>query len=515
MTETGIQTAEVAEYSQQHQIETVLTDSVNEILRTLPPDPFSSLISILKDHSKPIFTINSIKLINQLCQAFNTIPSLSITMSYKGNKRDIYTYQIPFTAEIYEKLKDNFDDLYKTFEDFYEVKFINYSIESIEAFDMMLTEIATTQGTDLCRSLSTAISLSCFYSMALMVDQSLNTFIKNTYPDFIINNEIIPNIGFSLFKTGKTMNSKVKFEHFILFINNQTKMEPEAIYDLINKIYTTIRKFLTQGKQGENGMRLNKEGSYYPPQDTLNDILKLIENIINEVNEKDALYIGIDCNANNYYNPTAKTYEMDGFKKPPDTDQLIDFYLKLVTDHPLITYLEEPIASEDNDGWEKIMDKFEEKPNIKIYSKSQGGYKTKKDNNDNVLKTEPIVKSKRKSQLMLETLSSKLSEGKQPNTEENKPRVDEEEENEINCSISYKIGEISSLSEMIKEINALKEEGEVSVTIWDNEHETNNSIPMDIALGLRVDNIILNGLTMREDKVSKIIKYLSGIKELY
>ena len=68
---------------------------------------------------------------------------------------------------------------------------------------------------------------------------------------------------------------------------------------------------------------------------------------------------------------------------------------------------------------------------------------------------------------------------------------------------------------MIKEINTLKEEGEVSVTIWDNEHETNNSIPMDIALGLRVDNIILNGLTKREDKVSKIIKYLSGIKELY
>ena len=206
---------------------------------------------------------------------------------------------------------------------------------------------------------------------------------------------------------------------------------------------------------------------------------------------------------------------MDGFKKPPDSDQLIDFYLKLVTDHPLITYLEEPIALEDNDGWEKIMDKFEEKPNIKIYSKSQGGYKTKKDNDDNVIKTEPIVKSKRKSQLMLETLSSKLSEGKQPKTEENKPRVDEEEESEINCSISYKIGEINSLSEMIKEINTLKEEGEVSVTIWDNEHETNNSIPMDIALGLRVDNIILNGLTKREDKVSKIIKYLSGIKELY
>ena len=41
----------------------------------------------------------------------------------------------------------------------------------------------------------------------------------------------------------------------------------------------------------------------------INHVVNVIENIINEVNEKDVLYIGIDCNANNYYNPTAKTYE--------------------------------------------------------------------------------------------------------------------------------------------------------------------------------------------------------------
>lgn len=47
-------------------------------------------------------------------------------------------------------------------------------------------------------------------------------------------------------------------------------------------------------------MRLNNEGSYYPPSDNLNNILKLIEGVISEVNVPDILKIGIECNADKY-----------------------------------------------------------------------------------------------------------------------------------------------------------------------------------------------------------------------
>lgn len=285
-------------------------------------------------------------------------------------------------------------------------------------------------------------------------------------------------------------------------------MEPDILYSLINKIYSTIRKFLTQGKAGENGLRLNPEGSFYPPTDALNDILKLIENIITEVNEKDILSIGIDCNADNYYSDANKTYEMDGFKKPPDTDQLIDFYIKLITDHPLITYLESPIAESDVDGWEKIYDKFsEEKPNVNIYGKAKVA-KVNKDENKAV-HTEPLKNPKEV------TITQNEPTNLQARTEENHMRENEEEENDMNSNVSYHIGNLSSLTEMVSNINVMKEEGDVSVALWDNEHETNNSMIVDIGLGLRVDNIILNGITMKEEKLSKISKYITGIKELY
>lgn len=120
-------------------------------------------------------------------------------------------------------------------------------------------------------------------------------------------------------------------------------------------------------------MRLNSEGSYNSPYDTINDTVKMLEEIIKDTGESNKLSIGIDCSANNYYNETTKKYEMDTIKGTPDADQLIDYYLKYCTEHPLITYLEDPIADTDHLGWKKITTKFESKPNIIISCKNMIG----------------------------------------------------------------------------------------------------------------------------------------------
>jgi hypothetical protein len=262
----------------------------------------------------------------------------------------------------------------------------------------------------------------------------------------------------------------------------------------------------------------------------LNDILKLIETIISEVNApEDTLYIGIDCNANNYYNEQSKTYDIEGAKKAPDTDQTIDYYVKLVTEHPLIRYLEEPIAEVDVEGWEKIIDKFaEEKPNVTLWSKSKESKQNNVvDSNEqqqqdkanvesegnvdikvNVLKTEPLPNNKIK---QLETLSQEDEKAK---TEEGKNEQDGNDE-ENNNMISFHIGDSKSFISMMKGIEMLKEEGEVNVTLWDNDYETNQSSVVDIGIAIHADNIILNGLSLKENKLTKIIQYIETINELY
>ena len=206
--------------------------------------------------------------------------------------------------------------------------------------------------------------------MAKMNNSVSVDFINKSIPLFKLNNSNIPDLGFVLFKTGKDMNSKVKFERWILFINNSKKIPYNELKDIFSKIYQALKKFLTAGKAGESGMRLNDEGSYFPPIDTMNDIMKLMENIIAECGGGDNFYYGIDCNGNNYYSAETNTYEMDGFKKPPDNEQMIEFFVKLCKDHPLLKYLEDPLSNEDLRGNSKLMDKFiQECPDVKIVLK--------------------------------------------------------------------------------------------------------------------------------------------------
>ena len=296
-------------------------------------------------------------------------------MSYKGNSQNALTFFIPYSNAVYELATTSQDQFIEVFNYIFKDSIKGYNIEQFSSYDKYVLSLPKNAKSEndklIADSLANSITLSTLLAICKMQNTSLINYINLQMPQFKMNANAIPDIGFTLFKTGKSMNSKVKFERFILFISNANKLSKENMKNLLNRTYQAIRKFLTAGKLGENGMRLNDENSYYPPTDALNDILKLIENIITEANAEGNIYYGIDCNANNYYSEETGLYEMDGFKKQPDKEQLIDFYLKLATDHPLLKYLEDPMADADLRGWAKLLEKFAStKPEVKIASKS-------------------------------------------------------------------------------------------------------------------------------------------------
>ena len=205
-----------------------------------------------------------------------------------------------------------------------------YDIEQYSSYDKYILNIyqnSIDEEVKISINLANALSVSTLLAMAKMNNSISVDFINKTIPLFKLSNSTIPDLGFVLFKTGKDMNSKVKFERWILFINNSKKIPYIELKDIFSKIYQALKKFLTAGKAGEGGMRLNDEGSYFPPIDTMNDIIKLMESIIAECGGGDNFYYGIDCNGNSYYSSETKTYEMDGFKKPPDNEQMIEFFV--------------------------------------------------------------------------------------------------------------------------------------------------------------------------------------------
>jgi len=114
--------------------------------------------------------------------------------------------------------------------------------------------------------LSNSISFTVYFSQAIFKEIQFNKFVNNSLQNVLSLEEKVPNLGFSIFKCGKSMNSKVKFERFMLMINNSSKMPKDEIMSLISKIYASVKKVLTSGKAGVKAIHeifLNLNRNYW------------------------------------------------------------------------------------------------------------------------------------------------------------------------------------------------------------------------------------------------------------
>ena len=106
-----------------------------------------------------------------------------------------------------------------------------------------------------------------------------------------------------------------------------------------------IKKVIISGKGGEAALKLSPDGTFICPLDTIMDNLKIIEDAIVASGAKDHFKIGISWQADTLYSPDTKKYELENPKVPFDNDQMIDYMIKLLNDKPIISYLEDPLAS--------------------------------------------------------------------------------------------------------------------------------------------------------------------------
>ena len=223
---------EIRAYIQQHQLEPILTKAFNEVISILPIDPFSDICSILKAESKEIFSINSIKIKDQIIEDFKTIPALELIMTYKGATRAVLTYPIPFTSLAYEKYSASKDELTNIFSEIFSNEVTNLDYEDPKQFDEKIVDILKSKNKEnkdtdaMALSLSNTISLMVYLSTALMKNINFSQYIAENKINLIMkkserNKGRIPNLGFCIFKTGKTMNSKIKYERFLIMINNE------------------------------------------------------------------------------------------------------------------------------------------------------------------------------------------------------------------------------------------------------------------------------------------------------
>ena len=534
-------------YIEEHKLESILTKAFNDVIRILPIDPYSEICSILKDENKPIFSINSFKIKDQIIEDFKSIPSLELIMTYKGATRTVLTYPVPFSTLAYEKYTASNDELFNVFNEIFseEVKSLDY--EDPNQFDEKILTLLKNKNKEnketdaMALSLSNTISLMIYISTALMTNINFCQFIAENKSNLILkkaqrNQGKTPNLGFCIFKTGKSMNSKIKYERFLLMINSEIfesnndlkEKKKEIIIELYKKMFEIIKKTLTAGKAGENGMRTNNEGSFTPPSDKYEDVLKLMEGFIKEINasmnNQNFVSLGIDFNAENFFNSKDGTYEPEGVKKAVDSNALIDIYLKLINDHPSLTYLEQPLAYDDIDGWGTLLEKLKDKTNISIVQKVDIYRKEpepkiptpeqinelNKEKKEEPKKEEPKEKppekpkkGKKKKKPVETVKTEEVANKTNENFKKEKPKIG---------MFSYRLGEANVISQLFNNILKKKEtNADFSGVIYENDIEANQAGIIQLGMALNFDYIILNGLNMSAQKITKIKAYVEEL----
>lgn len=145
---------------------------------------------------------------------------------------------------------------------------------------------------------------------------------------------------------GKTYGSKVKFARFGFIL------EGGKITKDVRTLYGLVRKQLGSGKQGEAGLKF-VSGSLICASDTIGDSVKVLEEAVKNSGLSE-VRIFVVCNAGELYNEATGKYEMEGAKSLFDSNQMTEYYVKFLTDHPLVLYLENPMSDKDLAGWRTL-----------------------------------------------------------------------------------------------------------------------------------------------------------------
>lgn len=171
---------------------------------------------------------------------------------------------------------------------------------------------------------------------------------------------------FTILNGGKEAGSKVKFSKFFLIFDVKPQESGQFdLHEVYLKVCTALEKAVASTKGGLAAFKRGADGAFFNAYDNINECFKLLEDAIAAMGinteARKYLKIGLNADATSWFAEEQGKYEWDGPKTAYDVDQLIDFYEKLITDHPLLEYIEDAFANSDIQGHRKFIKKIKEK----------------------------------------------------------------------------------------------------------------------------------------------------------
>jgi len=153
-----------------------------------------------------------------------------------------------------------------------------------------------------------------------------------------INSKNIPIPLLNIINGGLHAGGNLRIQEFIII-----PLLFETFYDALKSAILVYKKLKDNIKNKYGGLftAVGDEGGFVIPANTTREALDIIMKSIQDSGFREEIKLGIDAAASNFYKNGK--YEIDG--KLLTKEELLDFYLSLINEYPLL-YIEDPFAED-------------------------------------------------------------------------------------------------------------------------------------------------------------------------
>lgn len=216
--------------------------------------------------------------------------------------------------------------------------------------------LCKTDGTELKTRLGgnalTAASFALAEAGAKLAHKELYEHFSGAFFDAPQEKYFLPRPMCNILNGGKHAGGNLKIQEFMIIPRGDIPFS-EAIRQATT-VYHHLGKLLA-AKYGVSAKNLGDEGGFAPALNSPHEAIAIIEDSIRAAGfevGKD-MYIALDCAASEFYDEEKKLYELTPgeFLTP---DQMVQFYVDLVRDHPAIVSIEDGLHEQDYATWQKL-----------------------------------------------------------------------------------------------------------------------------------------------------------------
>lgn len=193
-----------------------------------------------------------------------------------------------------------------------------------------------------------AVSMAAAHAVAHQKHIPLYQYLASIYGNESPN--VLPRPMMNIINGGAHADNGLDAQEFMI-IPNGAKSEVEAIR-MGSEIFHNLKKIL---KSGGNSTNVGDEGGFAP---NFNSCAEALDTIVAAIRAAgyvpgDQVSIGLDVASSEFYKDG--TYKFEG--KELSSDQMIEFYEKLISEYPIIS-IEDALAEEDWAGWKVLTQKI-------------------------------------------------------------------------------------------------------------------------------------------------------------